>query len=162
MSSEAMRGLTLVVAAALVGLLVLGVGFDDPSPTAGSPAPEPIETPAVAPTTEPALQPARPAGQVEVLVANATDTAGFAGNITTQLAGIGYSTLEPTNATITPSDGLTDVHFAAGFEAEAIAVAAALQLPPSQVSALPATAPVADAAGAEVLIVLANDLVPVG
>lgn len=163
MSPEAKRGLVLVIAAALTGLLVLGVGFDDGGVDSASPAPEPTPTPDAEPTPEPTAVVTRPPAQVEVLVANATDTAGLAGNISTQLAGIGYSILEPTNATVAPSDGLTDVYFAPGFEAEAIVVAAELQLPASQVSALPATAPIdADLAGVEVLVILAADKAPVG
>jgi hypothetical protein len=162
MNSEIRRGLVLVVAAALVGVLVLGVGFDDPSPTvdARPTGTDPNEEPA--PSATPVVN-TIPRASVDVLVANATETSGFAGSISTQLAGFGYSALEPTNADLSQADGTSNIYYAAGFEASALDIAADLGLSSTQVAPLPAVAPVeADLTGVDIVVVLDADLVVAG
>ena len=159
MNSEIRMGLVLVVAAALVGALVLGIGFDDPSPTVSTGPADTDPDEDAAPTATPIVN-TIPRSSVDVLVANATETAGFAGSISTQLAGFGYRALDPTNADQSKADGTSDIYYAAGFEASALEIAADLGLSSAQVAALPAVAPVeADLTGVDIVVVLDADLV---
>lgn len=166
MKPEAMRGLILVIAAALVGALVLAVGFDDTAQvSAGTTSPEPTATPApVLPTPEPTVAPADDPATIDVLVANGTGTTGLAGSVSTQLnQNFGYRTAEPTNAEPAPADGRSIVYYTAGSESAAVGVAQRLGVESLQVQPLPATPPVSvDLAGVEVLVILADDLLPAG
>ena len=111
-------------------------------------------------TTAPATtttRASRPPGEVTVLVANGTDIRGLAGATATALKAIGYNTLSPTDSR--PVD-VTKVQFSPGYEAEALAVATSLQLPPTAVEAAnPANPPpVTDTLGANVVVLLGADV----
>jgi hypothetical protein len=152
------RGVVLVAVAVVLGFFVLRAIDDtggapgaatDTETTAGG-ASQDSETP---PETEPAPQP-RPPGEVVVLVANASGVSGAAGAQRDILAGAGYQTLEPTNAT--EELEATQVLSTPGFEADAAALAAQLGVPES-VQALPDPPPI-DPAGANVIVLLGLDL----
>ncbi len=162
MKPEAMRGVLVVIGAALVGALILAGGFDGPAVVAGS-APEPTDTPDDVVQPTPTEQPAPiNAAEVTVLVANGTDTPGFAGSISTQLVtNFGYAALEPTNAEPRPADGLSVVYYAGDSQTIAISIAAALGLDAGRAQPMPSTPPVpVDASAADVLVILAADLAP--
>jgi hypothetical protein len=103
--------------------------------------------------------PVRPAEELTVLVANTTGIAGAAGSITELLAGGGYQTVDPTNAE-DPRD-TTVVLFLEGFEREAAELAQALADPPTEIEPLPDPPPV-DPAGAQLVVMLGNDLAQPG
>jgi len=114
MKTPAVRGAFLVALAVLLGFLILNFGADldtsigEVSTTADPVAtstPDPLldqgTTGAVAvdePTPLPDT-PARPNGQVVVLVANGTTQAGQAGRLTDRLRNQGFSTRNPKTAT---------------------------------------------------------------
>lgn len=161
------RGLALIATAVIIGLFVLRNGFEtqdagdvapvvaDTSDTtaAGSPDTEPEAT------TETTAAPApRPPAEVTVLVANTTGVGGAAGGLSENLTGQGYVSAPPTDAE--PALQTTQVLFVEGYQAEAEAVAAAVGAPAESVAAMPDPIPVADLAGAQVLVMLGSDLAP--
>ena len=149
------RGLLLIAAAVALGLLLLSQGFDDGAATSrasnegGQQEAEPAETTeTIASSTIPeALDPS----QVPVVVSNAAGISGLAGEVTTQLQGLGYITSDPETAP--ELSDFTAIYFAAGFEAEARAVAEALGYPADQV-VQPAPDPPPAGSGTEVVMVL--------
>ncbi len=158
------RQLVLVVAAVALGAGILGVGFDAP-PSAGAPdtaTPTPDSAPPEGdPTPEPEV-PATNATDTSVLVANSTGVAGLAGGVATQLVdSFGYTTLAPVDSTGEPAT-TSLVFYEPGSEAEAQKIAASLALPAGSVAPMPAAAPVTDLAGADVLVLIGLDKVPVG
>ena len=166
MNPDLRKGLVLVVASALVGALVLGIGFDDTTPSGSADQSnadsDDAATNEPTPTATPVVN-TIPNASVDVLVANATDTGGFAGSISTQLTSLGYRPRDPTNADQTPPDGNSDVFYAPGFEAPALDIASALGLSATQVAALPVVSPVSvDLTGVDVIVVLDVDLVVAG
>lgn len=160
------RGIALIATAVIIGLFVLRNGFESPSGN-GSVAPtaeDTTETTAAGTpgtggggTPETTAAPApRPPAEVTVLVANTTTVGGAAGGLSENLTGQGYKAAPPTDAD--PALEQTQVLFAEGFQAEAAAVAAAIQAPPESVQPMPDPVPVADLAGAQVLVMLGSDL----
>jgi hypothetical protein len=159
------RGLALLAVALLIGIALLnatdadppgstvsaggqdsaggsdGGGDDDGS---GSPT-----TTAPAATTSPTVA-ARAPKDVKVIVANASSTKGAAGTASDRLKPLGYNVLAPANATAVND---SSVYFVAGFDREAAVIAAALQLPPTSVKAVP-TPPPFDTKGANVAVVI--------
>jgi len=100
---------------------------------------------------------ARAPGDVKVLVANGTGSKGFGTRTATALKTLGYNTLAPVDTT--RSLDSTSVQYADGFEAEALAVARAVQLPAGAVQRLNSP-PVADVRNANVLVLLGIDSAP--
>ena len=158
------RGIALIATAVIIGLFVLRNGFDAPeggdivapvdestaTTAASGGASDGGESPGT--TAAPA---ARPPAEVTVIVANTTTVSGAAGAMSDTLAGLSYQTAGPTDAD--PELQNTQVLFAEGFQAEAAALAAAIQAPPESVQALPDPPPV-DPAGAQVVVMLGADL----
>lgn len=99
---------------------------------------------------------ARPPGEVNVLVANATRTSGAAAAITERLRVAGYHTRPPTDA---PKEDASIVHFTSGYELEAQVIAEALELPPTAVQPMPTPAPVSNLNEAHVLVLVGPELV---
>ncbi len=159
------RGGLLLAIAVVLGIVLLN-SFDqvpttdvdtieDLDPTTTTPGDGQAGTPGTAVTTT--TRASRAPGDVTVLVANGTDIRGLAGATATALKGIGYNTLSPTDAQ--PVDA-TKVLFAAGFEAEARAVATSLQLAPTAVEGVTAAnpPPISDTMGANVIVLLGADV----
>lgn len=165
-TSAMARGIALIVAAVVVGVLLLrstdgsepfrAADVEDDGTGTGTTTPtDPGQGGGTTTTTAAeAAKPHDPA-QVSVLVANGTTTKGAAGRIATTLKGSNFVTLQPVNTTA-PVDA-SAVYFVAGYEADARAIAALLAPAPA-VAAMPNPVPVADLAGAHVLVVLAADL----
>ena len=169
------RGLALLALALLIGIVLLNATDADPPGTTVSARGDSdtadgdgggdsdaagegdgegdaaAETPATTPT--PTTAPAKAPKDVRVIVANASDVNGAAGNAKKVLDPVGFNVLAPSNATKVPESG---VFFTAGFEADAAAVATALGLPATVVKALPAPPPF-DTKGANVAVVIGAD-----
>jgi hypothetical protein len=167
------RGVALVAVAVLVGVVLLGKGFDTgfvPS-TGGSSNDEQADdgnddgddngnddgdgtttTETVPPTTH---QPA----QVRVIVLNGGGPSGAAGTSSTALAADGYITLDAGNTD--PAVPASAVYFAPTFEADAAAVAARLNITAVPV-ALPNPPPNGAPAGqVDVVVTLGPDFTPI-
>ncbi|MDY7105186.1 MAG: LytR C-terminal domain-containing protein [Actinomycetota bacterium] len=176
------RGILLILFAVVIGVVLLGQGYGDDGESAATDPTSPTDdssqtdnsgvdlgdttdsstvdgsTPSSTPTSSAA---ARPPGEVTVLVANASRTNGVAGANTDELNRVGYTVLQPTNAidasgANTQFDA-TNVYFVEGYQAEATAVAESLQIPATQVAAMPPEVPVADIGTAQVLVVIGLD-----
>jgi hypothetical protein len=106
------------------------------------------------PTTS-ATQPRAPQ-DIKVLVANGTTTSGLAGRISNLVHAKGYVTLASTNSTQKPAS--TIVYFQPSYSADAAALAAKFNLPPTAVQAMPSPPPVPNLNGANILIVVGPDL----
>lgn len=174
------RGILVLVAAVVVGFLLLlstgGSGADsdaspDPEPSVDVDLGDPEsddETDGTTPdttddttTTEPestALQP----GEISVVVLNGGGIAGAAGSTTQTLADAGYQMGAAGNAADSPGVETTVVYFAEGFEAEATAVASVIGRPADVVDAMPETSPGPGADEVNVVVVLGQDVAPVG
>lgn len=155
------RGVVLVAVAVVLGFFILraiddtggapGVPDDETVATAGEDGAE-GETPG---STEPAAPQPRPVGEVTVLVANGSGVSGAAAQQTDLLAGAGYLTLEGTNA---PEElDATQVLAVAGYEADAAALATAINAPPESVATMPDPPPL-ETGGAQILVLLGKDL----
>jgi nitrogen fixation protein len=154
------RGLALIATAVIIGFFLLRNGWDqnvpdvppadaaEASPGAGGAAPEGDSSSTTAPAAE-----ARPAAEVIVQVANTTSVGGAGGCVTTQLAERQYQTRDATDAQ--PALDTTVIHYQAGFEAEAAALADLFQLAEAP-SAMPNPPPVQT--DANLLVLLGADL----
>jgi hypothetical protein len=96
-----------------------------------------------------------PPAQLKVIAANGSDIQHLAAKTKTQLAGAGYTAVTATDASSKASTSI--VYFAAGFEADAKAVAAVLGMPPARLGPMPAQVPVASVGDAKVVIILGPD-----
>ena len=143
-------GIVIVVIAVLVAIVVLAGAYGD--------APDEFATTSgksqtvATPVTTTTLVPGRPAAEVKVKVANATNTPGLAAKVRDILQGRGY-----TQTTIgdSPNKQLaTDVFFLPGWESEARAVALALGLGPNVVRPIPEPPPISP--GDATILVLAG------
>ena len=150
--------MVLVVVAVVLGLLLLN-RVDSPAEDEVR-AGDDDRTEATTTTTEPksttTTAALRAPKDVKVLTANGTTTKGAGGRVKDKLLAQGYNALAATDTT-SPAQG-SFVYYAAGYEREAAAVAQVLTLAASTVQALPATPPVADLKGANVLVVVGPDL----
>lgn len=97
---------------------------------------------------------------VSVVVANATSTNGLAGHYTTVLQGDGWKMQPAANATT--SEATSAVYYAAGQQAAAQEVAAAIGVKPQQVLPLSSATPVSGATGVDVVVVIGQDLAASG
>lgn len=151
------RAVALLSVAVVIGIVLLNAADDSPSPrvsaggdkaTSTSSPEQTTTTIAVTTTTTPARAPK----EVKVLSANGTDVKGAARKATDALRAAGYNVLAPVDAGKKVS--ATSVFFAAGFEAEARAVASLLGLGPDVVKAIPTPPPLADVRGANVVVMV--------
>lgn len=164
------KGAILVALAVIIGFVLLrddnvnvssSVGADDTAQTddEGDNGTEGTDdTTAEEADSTTSLPPARDPSEVKVLVANGTNVTGAATTVTDALKSQNYITGNPTDATSKDGIVATSVYFTEGFEAEANAVASAINAPAESVQALPTPAPVADTQLAHVIIVLGPDL----
>jgi len=156
------RGVALIVAAVLVGILLLRSTDHTPAVTASTTS----NHHAAATTTTTA---GRSSGttstttssrqhdpaQVAVLVANGSGVKGAASRVGQTLAAANYQIKTPTNTKAAASGSV--VYYTPGFDADAKAIARLLTPQPA-VQAMPATLPVPDLAKANILVVVAADL----
>jgi hypothetical protein len=157
------RGIALILVAVVLGVVLLRSTDHTPSFTASSTGDKVAATPTTeAPassgtstSTTAAAAAAHDPSKVTILVANGSTVKGAAGKVAQSLATSNF-VLKPSTNTKTPSSSSV-VYFAAGYEADAKAVARLLTPQPA-VQAMPATLPVADLAGANVLVIVAADL----
>lgn len=154
------RGIALIVAAVLLGVVLLNQS-EDPDPTAvatdgttttteGDDAGEDTTTSS---TTAPNA--ARNPAQVTVLVANGSRVNGAGARTAEKVKAGNYLAPTPVDAPTVASASV--VHYLPGYELDAKAVAALLK-PDLRVTAMPSPAPVPDLKGAQVLVVVAVDL----
>jgi hypothetical protein len=151
------RGIALIVAAIVLGVVLLNATDKSPELTAKADTPGVTTTTTARDSTTSSTAPAKahdPA-QVPILVANGSKVKGAAGRIAESLKASNYVLKESVN-TDTPAEGSV-VYYTPGYEADARAVAALLTPPPA-VQAMPSTAPVKNLAGAKLLVVVAADL----
>lgn len=163
----ALRGAGLLVIAVLLGIVLLqsadgndgftSVAAGRSKSTASKSASTATTTPA--PTTS--TIPLRAPGDVKVLAANGTTVKGLAGKFKDRLSAAGYNALAPTDASKKPT-AVSAVYFVAGFEGEAKVVAELLAIPTTAVKPVPTPLPVVSIQGANIIVVIGNDLIPVG
>lgn len=163
------RGAALVVVAVVIGLLLLRNGLDtsevvtsngggDGQSADGGDS-DGAATDSGAGDTTTTTVALRPPAEVPTIVLNDSGVAGVAGTYSDVLASLGYQLTNPDGANAdAPGDAATTiVYFAPGFEAEALAVAAAIGAPDLAPTALP-TPPPGPTADAAVVVVIGTDL----
>lgn len=163
------RGVLLLVVAFVLGIVLLNATDEQPPGTdlvagdrASTDAPPDDEgdddATVSTSTTQPVATtvPVRAPAEVKVIVANASDVSGAAGGATTRLKAAQYNALAPGNSAKVATSA---VYFTAGYQAEAAAIAAALELPANVVAAIP-TPPPLDPKTANVVVVLGADAAP--
>jgi hypothetical protein len=107
-------------------------------------------------TTTTAAGGATPTKTVHVLVANASQTNGVAAFYANKLSAAGWGTLAPVTALTALST--SSVYYASGDQKDAASIATSLGLASSSVSAIGATTPVRSSTGAQVVVVVGDDL----
>ena len=165
------RGAALVAVAVIVGVILLGKGFDtgfvpSSSETPSEQAADDDDAGDDAPagddgttTSTSAATAARDPSQVRVIVLNGGGPSGSASTSSTALAAAGFPTLD---AADTDDVAATVVYATPGFEADAAVVAQTLGIaaPPQP---MPATPPTGTPVGeVDVVVVLGPDFTPVG
>lgn len=154
-------GAVLIVAAVLIGVILLWRGFSQEGGVVetASPGDETTTTTAGAvPLPESTTTSAAPTGstnppaEVSVVVANGSGATGVAARNAERLAGSGYTTVATTNA---PATTTSVAYYASGAEADAAAVAQALGIT-APVQPMPTPPPV-ELDGATVLVVIGTD-----
>jgi hypothetical protein len=170
--AAAMRGFLLIGVGVLIGAALLinsyGGGSSGPldtssNKTSGTGRGATSTTVRGGGATSTTLTPvSHPPAEVKVLVLNGSGKAGVAKAGADALKPAGFTTLDPTNAKSTVATSV--VYAAAGFEADAIAVAGLLGLPPTVVKPLTAPPPaeVGDPADAAVVAVRGPDSAAAG
>jgi hypothetical protein len=158
------RGAVLLAVAVILGIVLLNAADDAPPDrvSAGAEQEEEDGSSATTSTTLPpttlATVPPRSPQEVKVLPTNGTAVKGVAGKARDSLQAAGYNVLAPTDATKATS---SNVFFtSAEYEREAQAVASALGLPATVVTAYPTAPPlpVTDTKSANVVLVVGPEL----
>jgi hypothetical protein len=159
LGTAAFRGALLIAAAVLLGAVLLAKSFDNGGPlsTSGNqPARTTVPTTAATtPTT--AAVPHNPA-EVKVLVLNGVDPKkAIAKPAADTLKAANYTTLTPNDAKATVTESA--VYFVPGYDADALAIATKLGIPPAAVQPLPNPLPpsVSDPKDAHVIAVIGPD-----
>ncbi len=93
---------------------------------------------------------------MKILVANGTQEPNAAGHFTQQLQQQGWNVAVPKNATSPATT--TTVYYAPAQQQAAVLVASELGVPMTAVQSLGSTAPVANATGLDVIVVIGSDL----
>ena len=153
------RAAALLAVAVVLGIVLLNAADDSPSGSvaAGSDDTTPENTtPSTLATTTIVTLPPRAPADVKVIAANGTDVKGVAKKATDALKAAGYNVLSPTDTSAKAQ--ASSVYYVGDFTREAEAVAAGLGLPPTAVQALPTPPPLADARGANIVVVVGPDL----
>ena len=161
-----LRGVALIAVAVVLGIILLQA-TDGPDPLATGNGEEPrgvvddtttTVTDEVQPSITEDTQPAPDPSTITVLVANGAGVSGLAGDTTEIIAASGFQTAPPTDVSAGESVESSVVYYTPGFEEAARLVAGVLN-PVPEVAALPDPPPVADLAGANVVVVAGPDLV---
>jgi hypothetical protein len=153
-------GIVLIVAAVLVGILLLVKGYDSEggvvstgaesaSPTTATTAPQAPTTSTTAPVTT------NPPAQVSVTVANASGGSGLASKTQSTLQSKGYTQVAITNAPSVVTS--TQILYVEGAKGDAEQVAIALGVDTAAVQPMP-TPPPLTLSGATVLVLAGPDL----
>lgn len=155
--SAAFRGAVLLVAAVLLGVLLLqatdeDTSLDQPLRTSGGRAEETTTTTSRATTGTSVRAPA----QVKVIALNASGVAGVANKASQALSRAGYQVLPAGNAD--KRSTASYVYYTAGFTAEARQLAMGLGLAATAVLPLPSPPPAPSLEAADVVIVIGPDL----
>jgi len=177
---NAARGIAVIVGAVLLGLFLMVRGVDDNATAASeavdetettvdetaegaddTAAPEDVVTtlpPEEAAPTEDTLGAQRNPSEVTILAVNGTDPvqSGVAGRTSDRLTAAGYIEAPPANA---DTAGPSVVLFFEGFESDARAIAQLFGVDPDAVVRPfdPATSPVVDTRGANVIVMAGSD-----
>jgi hypothetical protein len=153
------RGLALILVAVVLGVVLLRSTDHTPTFTASTKGTSATTSTTAATNSSTSTTAAAAKGhdpaQVSILVANGSGKTGAAARVAQTLAASNFVLKTSTN-TKTPATASV-VYYAAGYAADAQAIARLLTPQPG-VQAMPATLPVADLAGAQVLVVVAADL----
>lgn len=166
-NDPAMRGMILVAVAVVLGVVLLikggSVGFDSDAQdveigTDGGAENGTVETTT---TTEPPPQTSVPTAQLRVIALNAAGVDGYAGRAEQFLNVAGYTTV--TAETALNLADQTIVHYAEGFQVDALMLAQIFGIEAHQVQPLPADTqlardPTALPAGFDIVILLAQDV----
>jgi len=155
------RGLSAALGCCLL-IAACGGGGDDSADTTTTVAEEVVTTTAAPATTSPpatttTTEPPLVTEGATVVVANASIVGGSAGRMTDELAKNGFTTAEPTNATLSLEDSI--VHYVVGdADAQAVAESLGAALGGVEVTELPEEPPTesGDVAG-QVLLLLGNN-----
>ena len=164
------RGAALVAVAVVVGVILLGKGFDTGFVPSSSETPseqaaddeeeeDEGEEATATSTSAPATPSTRVRAEVRVIVLNGGGPSGSANTSSTALAAAGFTTLDAADTDDVPA---TVVYATPGFEADAAEVATALNIaaPPQP---LPGTPPTGMPVGqVDVVVILGPDFTPVG
>jgi hypothetical protein len=161
-----LRGGLLIAVAVIVGVVLLGKGFD--TGVVGSSGGDPSDEVATGDdgagstdegggadgttTTTPVTH---PVAEVRVQVLNSTGPSGSAGTATTTISAQGYVTLDPDNATDRNATA-TAIFAQPGYEADAAAIAAVVGIT-AAVQPMPAPPPAPAPIDANIVIVLGPD-----
>ncbi len=161
------RGVLVLAVVVVLGLLLLAKAAPsssttiatrkNPGPTLPANVNSPTSTSRPTTSTPTTLGTVHPAAQVKVLVMNGTGgkIPMAAGLNATKLKAKGFNTLAPANAVARPTSA---VYFAAGYHADAVAVAAVLGIPPDSAVPVPTPLPPSpDASKANVIVLLGQD-----
>jgi hypothetical protein len=156
------RGILLLLVAFVIGVAILRSTDPGGSSSGAAAGSETTTTKAGrSSTTELPVTttlPARPAAEVKVLPVNGSGIAGIGGKAGDQLRAAGYAnTLAAVNSTSDSPASSSTIEFAAGAEADALAIAKLLGVQPSAVKPLDAP-PVEDTRGAEVVVLIGGDI----
>lgn len=157
------RAAALLAVAVVIGIVLLNAADDDddePSRqvSAAGDVPTttvPLETTTTLPATTSTLA-SRAPKDVKVLSTNGTDVKGAARRATDVLRAAGFNVLAPVD--FGKSVTVSAVYFTAGFEREAQGVATSLGLGAAVVKLMPTPPPLADARGANVLVVVGPEV----
>jgi len=157
-SSALARGIALIVAAVVLGLVLLNSTDKGPVLSAKTDDAVGVTTTTTdkdSTTSTTVAAKAHDPAEVAILVANGSGVKGAAGRIAESLKASNYVLKESTNTKAAAEASV--VYFAPGYQADARAVASLLTPPPG-VQPMPAELPVKDLAGAKLLVVVAADL----
>jgi len=160
-AASAGRGVLVLALATAIGIFFLQQLDDAPEITRASAGSANNQVATQAPPVNPVVSTApivqtRSPADVKVLVANGIGVSGVASKVAGRLQPIGYQLLKPGNTVKSETNSL--VQYSAGYAAEAAAVANSLGLPASGVQALPVPNPVADLQGANIVVIVGNEL----
>ena len=135
------------------------IAASSPSSTTTIAAVETTTTTAAPPeTTTTTTMPSRPPSEVSVRVYNGSTKAGQAVRVGDRLEDAGYRVLTPGASPNDPYPASV-IHFVEGFQTEALAMASLLGLPPESGSPAPDPPPVKGVGPAQLVLIVADDLV---
>jgi hypothetical protein len=155
------RGIALIVAAVVLGIVLLNATDRTPSFTESAGSKATATTVAgstestTASTPDTTKSKAHDPSAVSILVANGSGVKGAAAKIATTLAGSNYVLKTSVNTKTAASSSV--VYYAPGYDADARAIASLLTPAPA-VQPMPDPLPVADLASANILVVIAADI----